>query len=123
VIRLAIFNLDESQTNSFKGLASPANGFFFSFLVYGWRQHDIFSQNEWLIYVLPVIFSLLMVLPFRMFSLKGIKNKANTEKVIIAILVLWAIILLYFFQLGSIPLIVLAYILLSSMNNLQINKN
>jgi len=117
VIRLAIFNLDDDQAYSFKGLPSPSCGLFFTFLVYGGREGFFFLQNELVIYSLPLIFGILMLLPVKMMSFKGFAQKKSSEKILIVLLALSFIPLLIYGGLKSISLMVLAYMLISLINN------
>lgn len=105
-LRLAKFNVDESQSTEFKGLATPANALFWagtvlalSSLHYGasgfqLSNDDLWGLNRsqrylgwhttiygtWMIYIAPPLiaaFSLLLVAPVRMFSFK-FKNMSWT---------------------------------------------
>ena len=115
--RLARFNIDEFQQSNFLGLATPSSGFFFAFLTSGWWEQDLFSTLPWLIYALPVVFSILMVAPVKMFSLKGFSKKPNREKIITSILITLGLVLLLLYQLSSIPIIVLSYVGLAWLNS------
>ena len=131
-IRLAIFNIDDSQTTEFKGLPTPANAIFFiSFPLInelnkmGLIDSSIINlvvNNNLIIYSLPIVFSAMLVAPLRMFSVKGIGKgfKANPMPFIYAAIVLvMAIVLKYLI----IPFSILLYILLSIVNLLLPNKN
>jgi CDP-diacylglycerol--serine O-phosphatidyltransferase len=117
-LRLAIFNLDDTQQVDFSGLATPANGFFFAFMVYSWESIPQSLEMDWIIYLIPLFFSMLMILPVKMFSLKGFGQRIKREKYILILLFVIGIVLFVFFQLESIPLIVISYILLSWINNI-----
>jgi len=121
-LRLAIFNIDTRQTNSFIGLPTPANAAFFASLsfvpAFATRQGFIFSLVENITSSLPamlimiIVFSWLMISPIHMFSLK-IKNfrwKENEIRYIFAGLVLLSILI---FGLQAVALIVIFYIILS----------
>ena len=67
-LRLARFNIDTTQSTTFKGLPIPANALFFIGLCQWYASHHTVSQ--WILVVFVVAFSLLMVCNLRMFSLK-----------------------------------------------------
>lgn len=69
--RLAKFNVDKRQTNTFIGLPTPANALFWSSLITG-AGHWIFNLNAgWLLLLgLIILFSYFLVSEIPMFSLK-----------------------------------------------------
>ena len=80
-LRLAKFNVDKRQTESFVGLNTPANALFWVSLCYG-LVHNIPAVSPSLIYIFLVaiiVFSSLMVSEIPMFSLKvkSLKLKGN----------------------------------------------
>lgn len=111
--RLAKFNIDDRQTNSFLGLPTPANGLFW--ISYCQGIHTLLPDIEGVFYItVGLIFVLtpLMVAEVPMFSLKIKKTtmKRNERQILLAILLiafvaLWGII--------GISIAILAYILLS----------
>ncbi|MDX9941199.1 MAG: CDP-alcohol phosphatidyltransferase family protein [Bacteroidales bacterium] len=121
-LRLAIFNIDTRQTRSFIGLPTPANAAFFAslpfVLAFAGHQGFIFRWVEiitqswiWLLLLLA-LFSVLMVAPIPMFSLK-IKNlswQENRAPYIFAALILISLII---FGLQAVALIVFFYLILS----------
>jgi CDP-diacylglycerol---serine O-phosphatidyltransferase len=111
-VRLAIFNIDETQSDSFRGLPTPANALFISALPLqtGWVE-AILSQ-PWVLLGITVVFSWLLVSPLRLFALK-FKNYRWNENKIRFIFLLLSIALLIILQAQSIPLIILLYIGLS----------
>jgi CDP-diacylglycerol--serine O-phosphatidyltransferase len=126
MFRLAKFNIDTRQSESFIGLPTPANTIFFMAFpllltrygnTAGW-QHDLIL---WLIQpavLIPiiVIMSLLLVAELPLFALKfkGFQWKGNEIRytfliscgILIPLLMIWAI-----------PIIVLLYLLFSFVNN------
>lgn len=111
-LRLANFNVDERQTSEFIGLPTPANALFISSLLF-FRESSI----DWLIQdnvlvVVSVVFSLLLVAPIPMFSLKfsSYAWKGNELKYIF---LLASVIILIFFQVSGLSMIILLYILMS----------
>ena len=113
-LRLARFNIDESQSHSFRGLPTPANGLFlasFPFLV------DLFPElmNPWILIGVIIIFSFLLVSPLRMFALK-FKNFSWKENMLRYFFLGISLLLLIFLQYTAVPLIIIFYILLSIIN-------
>lgn len=115
--RLAKFNLDTSQSFSFKGLPAPANGILFASLplIY-WNVNEQWIinllLNKWFLYGITILFSYLMVsnLPLISFKFKNFSLKNNLPKYLLAIISIAAIVI---FRWLSVPVIVLAYVLIS----------
>ena len=114
--RLARFNIDATQQYSFKGLPAPAGGLFIAslpliiwFKSFGVQQLLI---NKWLLYAIVLIVSFLMVSTISMMGMKfkdfSIKN--NLPKYLLAAI---AVVAAVIFQWLAIPVILLAYVLLS----------
>lgn len=121
-IRLAIFNVDETQAENFKGLPTPANAIFFiSFpivIYYGNPDSYIYIivqnllSNFSFLVLITLLFSFLLVSPFAMFSLK-FKSMAfapNQLRYTFIIIILFLLIVL---RIEAIPLIIIIYLLLS----------
>ena len=117
-LRLAVFNLDDSQHNTFRGLATPAAGLFLAFFVFGWVESTGLFFNYWVLLIIPLFFSFLMLSKIRMFSLKNPMKQSNLRKSLFVVLGLVGIVLLGMIQFKSIPLIVLLYIVLSLVENI-----
>lgn len=112
-IRLAHFNTDLSQRYSFKGLPTPANGIFFASLPYiNILYNNLFSTQIILSYIIIILFSLLMILPIRMFSFKRITEK-GLNSIISIFFILIMIILFCWIKWLAIPAGVIIYIVLS----------
>lgn len=92
-LRLAKFNIDDSQANSFIGLPTPANAIFWAGAGYAFA--DFLTIQPWVLLVLTFVFCGLLVSSLPMFSLKfsGVKWSQNRIQ--------------YFFLLGCILLIIL----------------
>jgi CDP-diacylglycerol--serine O-phosphatidyltransferase len=115
--RLARFNLDSSQAFSFKGLPVPAVGILIASLplIY-WNVNEAWVikllLNKWFLYVFVLLLSYLMVSNLPMLSLKfrdfSVKN--NLPKYILAIITIVAVVVL---QWIAVPVILLAYVLVS----------
>lgn len=120
-VRLAKFNVDERQTESFIGLAVPANAIFFVslYLVSVITTNDLLLtilKNKYVLSVLVILFSLLLVAEFPMFSLK-FKNLGFQGNKIRYIFIVLSAILLILLHTIAIPIIIILYILLSAINN------
>lgn len=66
--RLAKFNVDDTQTSTFRGLPIPANALFWLGFADWISRHGF--PNYWIVAGIIVVMSWLMVSPIRMFSLK-----------------------------------------------------
>lgn len=114
-LRLAKFNVDTRQSDSFIGLPTPANALFISALPFVIESNstlgDVFSHGYSLL-VIAVVFSLLLVTEIRLFALK-FKNGKWQDNKIRYIFIALSIALIAIFQITSIPIIILLYILLS----------
>ena len=112
--RLAKFNLDERQTTGFFGLPTPANALFFAGIAF--VDNDLrlllLEKMSWLLPTLTVIFSILLITEISLFSLKfkNLKIKGNEIRYIF---LLCAILLAIFLMNNALPVIILAYILIS----------
>ncbi len=120
-VRLAKFNVDERQTENFIGLAVPANAIFFVslYLVSIITTNDLLLavlKNKYVLSVLVILFSLLLVTEFPMFSLK-FKNLGFQGNKIRYIFIVLSVILLILLHTIAIPIIIILYILLSAINN------
>lgn len=119
-LRLAIFNLDTEQSESFRGLPTPANAFFVFSLVLASLYSDskliesVTSSRE-LLTILTVILSVLMITRIPMISLKvkTIRLKGNELRIIFIGL---SILLFILAGVASLPLIIIIYIVVSIAN-------
>jgi CDP-diacylglycerol--serine O-phosphatidyltransferase len=115
--RLARFNLDGSQSFSFKGMPVPAVGIFIaSFPLIYWNVNEGWVLdlllNKWFLYAVITILSWLMVstLPLMALKFKDFSIKNNLPKYLLVLFAVAAVLLLKWL---AIPVIVLAYVLLS----------
>lgn len=111
-LRLAIFNLDTTQSDAFKGLPTPANAIFLTALPFLQRLGINVIGNTTLLAVIAVLFSALMVSRIDLFALK-FKNFNWAENKVRFTFLLLAVLLLAFFQWAALPVIILLYITLS----------
>jgi CDP-diacylglycerol---serine O-phosphatidyltransferase len=115
--RLARFNLDNSQSYSFKGMPVPTVGIFFAALpLIFWNVNEEWVKNillnKWFLYGLIFVFSWLMVssIPLMALKFKDFSIKNNIPKYLLAIISVAAIVILKWL---AVPAIVLAYVLIS----------
>ena len=122
-LRLAKFNIDENQTDSFIGLPTPANAIFIGSLPFV-MIHNNFAwlANPFCLAIVTLILSYLLVSPLPLFALK-FHNLSWKENQYRFFLIIISIILLILLTYSAIPLIIIVYILLSLMENLFSKKN
>ncbi len=128
-LRLAKFNIDERQTSSFIGLATPANALFWASLV---CSIDFFVRPSQTIAIVLICLSLvscyLLVAEIPMFSLK-FKNMRWADNKVQFIFLIGAVLMLLVFVVGAVLLgwqiilqagyaIMLWYIVLAVMSNI-----
>jgi CDP-diacylglycerol--serine O-phosphatidyltransferase len=111
-LRLAIFNIDETQKDSFRGVPTPANAFFISSLPLLHPYVGTWLFNEWILVAITIVFSLLLVSRFELFALK-FKNFSWADNKIRFTFIVLTVLLIALFKIAAIPLIILTYILLS----------
>ena len=123
--RLAKFNIDTRQSDSFIGLPTPANALFFTSLpilplVLHDNFHIIFSYNKWILLALTFLSAYVMNAEIPLFSLK-IKNFSFAKYKLQIFFLAISVLMLIFLQIVAVPLIILLYVLLSVINNI-LNK-
>jgi CDP-diacylglycerol---serine O-phosphatidyltransferase len=111
-LRLAVFNLDETQSDAFKGLPTPANTFFITGIPFLTHPAFDFIHFPWVMVGVTILFSLLMVSRFELFALK-FKNFSWADNKMRFTFLALSVLLLAVLQLAAIPLIILLYIALS----------
>ena len=131
-LRLAKFNLDTRQSESFLGLPVPANALFWVGVTlltasdsatlnqFNLILNTAFNQPQ-IIIILTVALSLLLVSELPLFSLK-FKNLKWVENKTRYIFIVLALILSILLGVGSLPMIIVLYIFISILNNLQAKK-
>lgn len=106
-LRLARFNVDESQTDSFKGLPTPANAIMLTSLVF-----IPFELYDYTLISISILSCILLVSPLRLLSLKfssfGWKgNKARW------LLIIGSFALILLFKWSFVPLLIPFYVMVS----------
>jgi len=123
--RLAKFNIDERQSDSFIGLPTPANALLITSLplVADYFHGEVamgFSYNKWFLIVLTFLSAYIMNAEIPLFSLK-IKNFSFAKYKLQILFLAISAPMLFFLQILALPLIIILYILLSVFNNM-VNK-
>ena len=119
--RLAVFNLDTRQTNSFIGLPTPANALFILSLPLVLKYSDslivleIFT-NQGVLLAITLFSAYILNAEIPLFSLKIKKFNLKDNALQIVFLAL-SFLLLIFFQYLGIPLVIIGYVLLSILSN------
>jgi CDP-diacylglycerol--serine O-phosphatidyltransferase len=123
--RLAKFNIDTRQSDSFIGLPTPANALFFTSLplVLSAFPNSFLNEiiiNQWVLLALTFLSAYVMNAEIPLFSLK-IKNFSFAKYKLQIFFLVVSVLMLIFLQITAVPLIILLYVLLSVMNNI-VNK-
>ena len=111
-LRLAIFNVDETQKDSFRGVPTPANTLFITSLPLIREFTGEWLYQDWLLAGITVLFSLLLVSRFELFALK-FKNFSWADNKVRFTFLAFAVLLIAALNILALPLIILSYILLS----------
>jgi CDP-diacylglycerol---serine O-phosphatidyltransferase len=115
--RLAVFNLDTTQSKSFKGVPVPAVGLTVASLplIYWTRNNNWLMDillNKWTLYLIVILLSWAMVsrLPMLSGKIGGKNDPQTTPRIILLVL---SLIVIIFLQWLSVPFIFLFYIIIS----------
>ncbi|WP_353149942.1 CDP-alcohol phosphatidyltransferase family protein [Flavobacterium sp.] len=124
--RLAKFNVDTRQTDSFIGLPTPAN----ALLIMSIPMIQFHSEFEWLVDFLSnpfvlvgvtVLSSYLLNAEIPLFSLK-VKSFSWEKYKMQVVFMIISVILIAIFEFIAIPIIILLYVVLSIVNNTILKK-
>lgn len=108
-LRLAIFNVDETQHDTFKGLNTPANTIFITSLSFVPGALGAFIQQDWMLVLITVVFSLLLVSRINILAFKFKDFSWPNNKLRFTFLAA-AIVMIAVFRLPAIPFVILMYI-------------
>ncbi len=115
-LRLAKFNIDQRQTESFIGLPTPANALLIASLPFIINDGSFFVaayiKNPFFLMCFSLIMSLLLVAELPLLSLK-FKNLQVKENIYRYILIFVSVVCLLIFKFAAIPIIIFFYIFLS----------
>lgn len=124
--RLANFNIDTRQTDSFIGLPTPANALFILSLPLVLQFSDSLLTleiltNQWVLLLITLCSAYVMNAEIPLFALKVKKFnvKDNALQIVFLIVSLALVVLLHYI---AIPLIIIFYVLLSVVNNMFLKK-
>jgi CDP-diacylglycerol--serine O-phosphatidyltransferase len=119
-LRLANFNIDQRQSETFIGLPTPANAIFISSLPIIIYYQDMFFSlylmNVWVLVFITLVFSFLLVAELPLFSLKFRNYKWSENKIRFSFLII-SILVLLFFKIIAVPIIIALYIIVSLIQN------
>jgi CDP-diacylglycerol--serine O-phosphatidyltransferase len=115
-LRLAIFNVDETQSDSFKGLNTPANTLFITSLPLVSGQVGNWLYQDWVLVLITIIFSLLMVSRIEIFAFKFKDFTWKNNKIRFTFIAVSVLLLIALGKL-ALPLLILLYIAFSLLNN------
>ena len=124
--RLAKFNIDTRQSDSFIGLPTPANALFIMSLPlvadYFHNEIDLsFSYNRFFLLAITFISAFVMNAEIPLFSLK-IKNFSFQKYKLQIGFLIASVLMIIFLNVLAIPLIIVIYVLLSVLNNMFAKK-
>jgi CDP-diacylglycerol--serine O-phosphatidyltransferase len=123
--RLANFNIDTRQTDSFIGLPTPANALFILSLPLVIANSDsvlaLELNNRWVLLTITLLSAWMLNAEIPLFSLK-IKKTDFRSNALQYIFLAISVLLLIMLQYLGIPLIIIIYILLSIINNKRKGK-
>lgn len=114
-LRLAIFNVDETQSDSFKGLNTPANTLFITSLPLVYGQVGTWLFQDWVLVLITITFSLLMISRIEFFAFKFKDFTWNNNKVRFTFIAVSLVLLALLGKL-ALPLLILLYIVFSLMS-------
>lgn len=122
--RLAKFNLDTRQSDRFIGLPTPANALLLTTIPYlaaRWPELSPWLSSPIALVVIAWLTSLLLVAELPLIALKFKNSSFRDNSYRYTLLVIGAVCLVWL-QLAGIPLVILAYLLLSGMENMLRKK-
>ncbi|PBJ13824.1 phosphatidylcholine/phosphatidylserine synthase [Flavobacterium sp. ACN6] len=124
--RLANFNIDTRQTDSFIGLPTPANALFVLSLplVVEFSNSLMMLEiltNHWVLLLMTLCSAYIMNAEIPLFSLK-IKKFSLKENALQIMFLVISVLMVVLLQYIAIPLIIIFYVLLSIINNLFLKK-
>ena len=123
-LRLAKFNIDTRQSDSFLGLPTPANALMFASFPLILQENSFMAaavNNAYFLIAIAIISSLLLLSEIPLFSFK-IKRFSWADNQIRFVFLLLAIGLFAVLKFSAVPLIILSYIVLSLLEKIIVKK-
>lgn len=119
--RLAKFNIDDRQSDSFIGLPTPANALFIASLplVIAAYSNTVIAEylsNHWVLMAITLVSAYVMNAEIPLFSLK-IKDFGFAKYKLQILFLILSVLLLIFFHVLAVPLIIILYVLISVFDN------
>jgi CDP-diacylglycerol--serine O-phosphatidyltransferase len=119
--RLAFFNIDTRQSDSFIGLPTPANSLFMLSLPLVIKYSDSLLAfeiltSQWVLVLITAFSAFILNAEIPLFSLK-IKKFTLKDNLLQIVFIVFAVLLVLFFHYGGVPLVIISYVLLSVLNN------
>jgi CDP-diacylglycerol---serine O-phosphatidyltransferase len=115
-LRLAIFNVDETQRDSFRGLNTPANTIFITSLPLLYNQVGRWLYEPAVLVAITLLFSFLLVSRIEFFAFKFKSFRWEDNKMRFTFLLL-AVLLLISLQYLAVPIVILLYIVFSLLDS------
>ena len=112
-LRLAKFNIDDTQHEEFCGLPTPANAILCVSLAMLAVRDGVTVAVEWVALV-SVVLAMLLISPVRMFSFK-FKSLALRENLVRYLFAAYALIVIFVLGIYALPLIIVTYIVVSTL--------
>ena len=119
-LRLAKFNIDETQTEEFEGLPTPGSAILLTSLAMLCGRYGLVIDLEWLV-LISVLVAVMLVSPVRMFSFKFKSWRWRDNKVRYIFLVT-SIVALCLLRLYAIPAIIVLYMAVSTVRWIACKK-
>ncbi|OXA81484.1 CDP-diacylglycerol---serine O-phosphatidyltransferase [Flavobacterium aquidurense] len=124
--RLANFNIDTRQSDSFIGLPTPANALFILSLPLVLKFSDSLVMleiltNQWVLLVITLCSAYILNAEIPLFSLK-IKKFNFKENALQIVFLIVSVLMVLLLQYIAIPLIIIFYVVLSVINNMFLKK-
>ncbi len=111
-LRLAKFNVDDKQKDSFTGLPVPADALFLTSLIFLREPFDMFISTDIFLLLIIAIFSYLLVSPWELFALK-FKNFSWADNKVRFTFMAISVLLLGLWQAAALPFVILLYVAMS----------
>lgn len=132
LFRLAHFNLDTRQARNFTGIPTPLNAIMICFFPLYFHENMMVWNLEinvvhflfdcYSLAVIAVLFSLLLISPLPLMSMK-LDGSDTLVKRLKIILIISSIILIPIFKVIAIPIIITLYLIISTYHNFKKSKN
>lgn len=120
-LRLAQFNIAENQKDSFIGVPTPATALFLTAIPFLPQPLDAVRDYSSALIAITLLFSFLLVSPWELFALK-FKNFTWADNQMRFTFLLLAVLLLFWWRAGAIPIIILLYIAISLVSRVLVSR-